>query len=92
VPVLTFNGDRWASRTSRSLLLAAGLDDWCTPDLDAYIDRAVTLAGNSATFRELAALRENMRTRLGATLACDSAGLCRALESVYREGISAKRH
>jgi predicted O-linked N-acetylglucosamine transferase (SPINDLY family) len=44
VPVLTFNGDRWASRQSRSLLLAAGLDDWVMPDRDAYIARAVTLA------------------------------------------------
>ncbi len=32
VPVLTFNGDRSASRQSRSLLLAAGLEDWCLPD------------------------------------------------------------
>jgi protein O-GlcNAc transferase len=86
VPVLTFNGDRWASRTSRSLLLAAGLDLWCAPDLDGYINRAVALADSPATFLELATLRENMRTRLRANLVCDSAGLCRALESLYRNG------
>ena len=86
VPILTFNGDRWASRIGCSLLLAAGLDAWCAPDLDAYINRAVTLASNSDTLPELAALRATMRTRLAATPVCDSAGLCRALERLYRDG------
>jgi len=86
VPVLTFNGDRWASRTSRSLLLAAGLESWCAPDLESYIDGAVALAGSAATFVDLAALRGTMRARLGGTAVCDSAGLCRALENLYRDG------
>jgi len=85
VPVLTFNGDRWASRQSRSLLLAAGLDDWCVPDRDAYIARAVALARSPASAAELAALRAGMRERLARSPACDSAGLCRALEGIYRE-------
>lgn len=65
VPVLTFNGDRWASRTSRSLLLAAGLDVWCMPDLKAYVDRAVSLAGSPTTSAELADLRRTMRAPRG---------------------------
>jgi len=85
VPVLTFNGDRWASRQSRSLLLAAGLDDWCMRDRDAYIARAAELARSPATGAELAALRATMRDRLTRSPACDSAGLCRALERIYRE-------
>ena len=85
VPVLTFNGDRWASRQSRSLLLAAGLDDWCMPDRDAYIARAVELARSRATGAELATLRATMRDRLTRSPVCDSAGLCRALEDIYRE-------
>ena len=44
VPVLTFNGDRWASRTSRSLLLAAGLPDWVMDDRAGYIEAAIRLA------------------------------------------------
>ncbi len=84
VPVLTFNGDRWASRTTRSLLLAAGLDTWCTPDLNAYIDRAETLARSRATPIELAELRATLRGRLAAASVCDSPGLCRALENLYR--------
>jgi predicted O-linked N-acetylglucosamine transferase (SPINDLY family) len=85
VPVLTFNGDRWASRQGRSLLLAAGLDDWCMPDRDAYIARATWLARSPATPAKLASLRATMRERLGRSPACDSAGLCRALEDIYRK-------
>ena len=85
VPVLTFNGDRWASRQSRSLLLAARLDGWCLPDRDAYIGRAVELARSPATSAELATLRTTMRERLTRMPVCDSAGLCRALEDIYRE-------
>jgi len=85
VPVLTFNGDRWASRQSRSLLLAAGLDDWCMQDRDAYIARAVELARSPAAGVELAALRAAMRDRLTRSPVCDSTGLCRALERIYRE-------
>ncbi|MGA2985518.1 MAG: hypothetical protein ABSG32_17030 [Terriglobia bacterium] len=91
VPVLTFNGDRWASRQSRSLLLAAGLDDWCLPGLDAYIARAVALARSPATAAELASLGATMRERLARMPVCDSEGLCRALEHIYREVIQGGR-
>ncbi len=83
VPVLTFNGDRWASRQSRSLLLAAGLGEWCMPDVNAYVDRAVALAKSRATPAMLAKLRAGMRERLSSSRVCDSEGLCRALERIY---------
>ena len=85
VPVLTFNGDRWASRQGCSLLLAAGLDDWCMPNRDAYIDRAITLARSPTAAAELASLRSTMRGRLACMPVCDSAGLCHALERIYRD-------
>ena len=49
VPVLTFDGDRWASRTSRSILLAANLADWVKHDVAEYVQRAVGLANNPVT-------------------------------------------
>jgi predicted O-linked N-acetylglucosamine transferase (SPINDLY family) len=85
VPVLAFDGDRWASRTSRSLLVAAGLDDWCLPARDAYVARAMALANDPGTPRRLARLRAALRERLAASPACDSAGLARSLESHYRD-------
>ena len=49
VPVLAFDGDRWAARTSRSLLLAAGLQDWVMPNVESYVQHAITLATDPAT-------------------------------------------
>jgi protein O-GlcNAc transferase len=91
VPVLTFDGDRWASRTSSSLLLAAGLGDWVAPDRRGYVERAVALARARGTPGALAVLRKAMRERLRTSPACDSAGLARALESLYRELVAGDR-
>ncbi|HTO81231.1 MAG TPA: tetratricopeptide repeat protein [Methylomirabilota bacterium] len=85
VPVLTFNGDRWASRTSRSLLLAAGLEEWCLADRDALIRRTIALAVSPTTPSALAALRTSLRDRIAKTAACDGAALCRGLETLYEE-------
>jgi len=85
VPVLTVNGDRWASRTSRSLLEAAGLGAWVLPTREAYVEKAIALAHAAETPRRLAELRAGMRRRLEASRVCDSAGLCRQLERIFRD-------
>jgi protein O-GlcNAc transferase len=84
VPVLTCNGDRWAGRTSRSLLLAAGLAEWCAAGRPAYVERAVELANAPQTPAVLAALRTAMRNRLERAPICDSVRLCRRIERFYR--------
>ena len=84
VPVLTYAGDRWVARTSASLLRAAGLDAWVAGDEEDLVANARALARDSATPNRLAALRAGMRARLAASAACDTAGLCRELEQVYR--------
>jgi protein O-GlcNAc transferase len=84
VPVLTFNGDRWASRTSRSLLLAAGLPGWIAANEQDYVEQAVALAQQKSTPAMLTQMRHGMRARLCESAACDSAALCRALEELYR--------
>jgi protein O-GlcNAc transferase len=91
VPVLAFDGDRWAARTSKSLLLAAGLRDWVTAGLDAYVDRAVALATNPTTPALLAELRAGMRARLAASPACDADGFCREMETFYRGLVRSSR-
>lgn len=85
VPVLTFNGDRWASRTSRTLVLAAGLEEWDLPSRQDYVERAIALANSQETPARLAQLRSGMRARLLHSPACDSSGLCRELEQHYRK-------
>ncbi len=90
VPVLAFDGDRWVSRTSRSILLAADLADWVMPDVTQYVQRAVELANDSGTPRMLDAPRTAMRDRLRGSSACDTAALCRAMEIFY-ERVAAER-
>jgi predicted O-linked N-acetylglucosamine transferase (SPINDLY family) len=87
VPLLTFNGDRWASRTSRSILMAAGLGHWAADDQPAFEALAICLglAPNG-----LAAMRHGQRAKVAASPACDTSGLCRALESIYRDEIAAR--
>jgi protein O-GlcNAc transferase len=88
VPVLTYAGDRWVARTSASLLCAAGLDVWVARDAADLVAKASALARDPATPACLAALRAGMRARLAASAACDTAGLCRELEQIYRQSAS----
>ena len=85
VPVASFLGDRWAARTSASLMVAAGLGGFVAADRDGYIAMAVGLARDTETPARLADLRLNMRERLRASAACDSVGLAQQLERIYRE-------
>jgi protein O-GlcNAc transferase len=90
VPVLTFDGDRWASRTSQTLLRRTHLTDFVAADAPAYVETAVAIAADPQTRSRLAALRTDMRDRLLASPACDAAGLAREMEKIYlrlaREG------
>jgi protein O-GlcNAc transferase len=85
VPVLTFAGDRWVSRISRSLLAAAGLDAWVCASKEAFVRRAVALANDPGTPERLRLLRATQRETVRRSAACDVAGLCRQLESFYRQ-------
>lgn len=85
VPVLTYAGDRWVARTSASLLHAGGLDAWVAGDEEELVANASALARDPNTPNRLANLRAGMRARLAASAACDTAGLCRELEQVYRQ-------
>ena len=86
VPTLTFNGDRWASRTSRSLLLAAGLDEFVAASQAGFEAAAIALATAADTPARLSELRASMRERLRASAACDVATLCHSLEALYQGG------
>jgi predicted O-linked N-acetylglucosamine transferase (SPINDLY family) len=83
-PVLAYNGDRWAARTSRSVLTAAGLGDWVTQDIASYVSRGIVLANDPTIPAQLASLRASMRDRLRASAICDTAALCRAMEAFYQ--------
>lgn len=85
VPVLTFDGDRWASRTSQTLLRRCHLAEFAAESVEAMISRARTLAENPATPGRLAELRSRMRERLVAEPVCDGAALAQSMEALYAE-------
>ena len=82
VPVVTFWGDRWASRTSASILRAAGLDELVGDGPEGYISVATGLANSRERLLEL---RRGMRSRLGASPVCDTGRFARDMERLYTE-------
>ncbi len=85
VPVMCYRGDRWASRTSASILLAAGLDEFVAADREEYVSRAIAIATESARRDELAGLRSGMRERLENSPVCDTDGFARNMESLFEQ-------
>ena len=83
VPVLTFAGDRWSSRTSQSLLRRTHLEEFVAEDIEGMVDLAIRLARSPDTPRRLAELRWQMRACLQASSACDTPALARAMEQFY---------
>lgn len=81
VPVVTFRGDRWASRTSESILRAAGLSEFVAADLDGYVSLAVALAEAP---ERVAQARRTMRERVRASDACNGERFAREMERLYR--------
>lgn len=85
VPVVTFWGDRWASRTSASLLRAAGLNDFVADSVEGYVALAARL-GNGGTIRGyLSELRRNMRAKLRESPVCATRTFARNMERLYLE-------
>ena len=83
VPVLTFWGDRWVSRTSASILRAGGLGDFVRADLEDYISFGAELANSPETPERLAALRRGMRPQLINSSVCDTRTFAREMEKIY---------
>jgi len=80
VPVLTFDGDRWASRTSQTLLRRAHLGDFVYESSEAMVDAAIQMAGDPETPGNLQRLRRTMRQELERAPVCDAASLAGAME------------
>ena len=83
VPVLTFHGDRWASRTSASILRAGGLEEFVARDLEDYVALAVRWGSSAGGRERLGELRRTMRARLSASAVCDTARFARNMEQIY---------
>jgi predicted O-linked N-acetylglucosamine transferase (SPINDLY family) len=82
VPLVSFRGDRWVSRTSASILEAGGLGELVGGNLEEYEAIAVRLANSPD---RLVDLRRNMRSRLLGSAVCDTTGFAREMEKLYRQ-------
>ena len=80
VPVVAFSGDRWAARTSASILRSAGLGELVGQTLEDYISLAISLANSPD---RLCDLRRNMRSRLRDSPVCDTQTFARNMERLY---------
>ena len=79
-PVLTQDGDTFAGRVAASLLAAVGLPELVVPSRDAYVEKAVALAGDPAS---LARLKAHLAGPGRASALFDTARTTRALEAAY---------
>ncbi len=83
VPVLTFSGDRWASRTSQTILESAGLGEFVTNSPKSYVRLAVSLATDRSRQDSLRVLRKTLRTQVSTSPIYDSVALARGMENIF---------
>ena len=83
VPVLTWSGRCFASRVCGSLLRSAGLPDLVCDTPDAFVERAIHLAGPGRG--ELEIIRQRLIANRDTCTLFDVAKLSRSLEDLYRQ-------
>jgi predicted O-linked N-acetylglucosamine transferase (SPINDLY family) len=81
VPVVTWPGDRFASRQTLSFLTSVGLADLAAQSAEAYVAIAAALAADQDRRVEL---RRSLRARMTASAIGDGARFTPALEAAYR--------
>jgi len=81
VPVLSFNGDRWASRTSRSIIHNTHLSKFCPETLEAMIQMAIDYASVKSKQAELPIIRNEMRDQLVNSDACNTDQFVKEMET-----------
>lgn len=68
-PVVTFGGDRYIARMSKSILTYTGLTDWIANNEQEYADLAIQKASN---IEELVSLHKNLREKFEQSPLCNS--------------------
>jgi predicted O-linked N-acetylglucosamine transferase (SPINDLY family) len=91
VPVLAINGDRWASRTSATLLMHCHLGDFVAESVDQYVAKAVSLAHDDSTTDRLGSIRSSMRQELTASSLCDTHSMVQDFERALIQSLRAER-
>ena len=85
VPTLAINGDRWAARTSATLLLHSHLGDFVAKSIDEYVGLAIGWASDSKRFDQLNQIRSTMRSDLRKSTLCNGQSMVRSFERLLME-------
>ena len=82
VPFVTLKGDALHARAGSNILKYVQLEELITLDKQAYVDKAVALAGDLSALRRY---RDNLRGRMQASPLMDCAGFARGIEKAFRQ-------
>ncbi len=82
VPVVSLAGDLFIERLSATMISAVGAGELIADSEDAYVEKAVALAGDAPRRKRL---RETLRPRMAASALCDGPGMARAMEDAFRD-------
>lgn len=92
VPVLTVPGETFASRVAASLLSACGLAEMACSDADAYVGRAVALAGDRQALLAMQKYLQEQRDHLplfdSRRYACDFEALLQRMWDRHTQGLA----
>ena len=87
LPVLTIQGETFASRVAASILTSAGLHDLVTDNYQAYEERAYELATDRS---KIDAIKERLRSGIATSELYDTVGFARDFEALLLD--VAKKH
>ncbi len=87
LPVLTIQGETFASRVAASILTSAGLHDLVTDNYQAYEEKAYELATDRA---KIDAIKERLRSGIATSELYDTVGFARDFEALLLD--VAKKH
>lgn len=82
IPVVAIEGSDWRGRSTAAVLAGAGLEEFVTRDVAAYIDKAAALAASPA---RLAGLRATLGRRMAASPQWDVKTFARDFEKTLRD-------
>ena len=88
VPVLTCNGDRFASRHAATHLKSVGLDNWIAESTSHFTHNAIEWYENKDT---LATLRQELRAKIDGSPLCNHKEYAQALSQYFEKAVQSYR-
>jgi protein O-GlcNAc transferase len=84
IPVVTLAGSERSALMGASALTVAGKKSWIVKTPDAFVKKAISVAGD-----DLAKIRKTMPKKTASSTLCDCDGFAKGLEDIYEKLVSA---